>query len=63
MPRWIILAILLLVVLGRSAVFILFPESYFDSDQAIVGAGAVVREAVPDASIAVGVPARVVGQR
>ena len=37
MPRWIILAILLLVVLGRSAVFILFPESYFDSDQAIVG--------------------------
>jgi hypothetical protein len=36
-PRWIILAILLLVVLGRSAVFILFPESYFDSDQAVVG--------------------------
>jgi hypothetical protein len=36
-PRWIILAILLLVVLGRSAVFIIAPESYFDSDQAIVG--------------------------
>jgi hypothetical protein len=36
-PRWIILTILLLVVPGRSAVFILFPESYFDSDQAIVG--------------------------
>jgi hypothetical protein len=37
MPRWIILAILLLVVLGRSAVFVLWPESYFDADQAIVG--------------------------
>src|SRR5436190_19557320 len=37
MPRWIILAILLLVVLGRSAVFILAPESYFDADQAIFG--------------------------
>ena len=37
MPRRIILAILLLVVLGRSAVFILVPESYFDSDQAVVG--------------------------
>src|SRR4029453_14369812 len=36
-PRWIILTILLLVVLGRSAIFILFPESYFDADQAIVG--------------------------
>jgi acetyltransferase-like isoleucine patch superfamily enzyme len=32
-------------------------------DRAIVGAGAVVREAVPDGAIAVGVPARVVGQR
>ena len=31
--------------------------------RAIVGAGAVVREAVPDGAIAVGVPARVVGQR
>lgn len=37
MPRRIILAILLLLVLGRSAVFILVPESYFDSDQAVVG--------------------------
>jgi hypothetical protein len=36
-PRWIILAILFLVVLGRSAIFVLFPESYFDADQAIVG--------------------------
>jgi acetyltransferase-like isoleucine patch superfamily enzyme len=32
-------------------------------DGAIVGAGAVVREAVPAGAIAVGVPARVVGQR
>ena len=32
-------------------------------DGAIVGAGAVVREAVPAAAIAVGIPARVVGQR
>lgn len=32
-------------------------------DRAIVGAGAVVREAVPDGAIAVGMPARVVGQR
>jgi acetyltransferase-like isoleucine patch superfamily enzyme len=32
-------------------------------DGAIVGAGAVVREAVPDRAIAVGVPARIVGQR
>jgi acetyltransferase-like isoleucine patch superfamily enzyme len=32
-------------------------------DRAIVGAGAVVREAVPDGAVAVGVPARVVGQR
>jgi hypothetical protein len=37
MPRWIILAILLAVVLGRSAIFIFSPESYFDADQAIVG--------------------------
>ena len=37
MPRWIILAILLLVVLGRSAVFVLAPEACFDADQAIVG--------------------------
>jgi acetyltransferase-like isoleucine patch superfamily enzyme len=32
-------------------------------DRAIVGAGAVVREPVPDGAIAVGIPARVVGQR
>ncbi|HTM27488.1 MAG TPA: acyltransferase [Vicinamibacterales bacterium] len=32
-------------------------------DRAIVGAGAVVRETVPDGAIAVGIPARVVGQR
>jgi hypothetical protein len=37
MPRWIILAILLLVVLGRSALFVVFPESYFDADQAVFG--------------------------
>jgi hypothetical protein len=35
--RRIILAILLLVILARSAVFVLAPESYFDADQAIVG--------------------------
>ena len=32
-------------------------------DRAIVGAGAVVREAVPGGAIAVGIPARIVGQR
>jgi len=32
-------------------------------DRAIVGAGAVVREAVPEGSIAVGIPAKVIGQR
>jgi len=32
-------------------------------DRAVIGAGAVVREAVPTAAVAVGVPARVVGQR
>jgi acetyltransferase-like isoleucine patch superfamily enzyme len=32
-------------------------------DRAIIGAGAVVREAVPAGAIAVGVPARVLGQR
>jgi dolichyl-phosphate-mannose-protein mannosyltransferase len=36
-PRWIILAILLLVVLGRSAIFVIAPESYFDADQAVFG--------------------------
>ena len=32
-------------------------------DRAIVGAGAVVRDSVPAGSIAVGIPARVTGQR
>src|SRR5215813_12862388 len=32
-------------------------------DRAIVGAGAVVREPLPEGAIAVGIPARVVGQR
>jgi acetyltransferase-like isoleucine patch superfamily enzyme len=32
-------------------------------DRAIVGAGAVVRDGVPDGAIAVGVPAKVIGQR
>lgn len=32
-------------------------------DRAIIGAGAVVREAVGDGAIAVGIPARIVGQR
>jgi acetyltransferase-like isoleucine patch superfamily enzyme len=32
-------------------------------DHAVVGAGAVVRESIPAASIAVGVPARIVGTR
>ncbi|MEO6236711.1 MAG: DapH/DapD/GlmU-related protein [Vicinamibacterales bacterium] len=32
-------------------------------DGAVIGAGAVVRDAVPDRAIAVGMPARVVGQR
>jgi acetyltransferase-like isoleucine patch superfamily enzyme len=32
-------------------------------DRAIIGAGAVVRDAVPAGAIAVGIPARVVGQR
>src|ERR1041385_6900823 len=37
MRRRTVLAIVLLIVLGRSAIFLLFPESYFDSDQATVG--------------------------
>ena len=32
-------------------------------DRAIVGAGAVVREAVPAGAVAVGIPAKIVGQR
>ena len=35
--RWIVLAIVLAVVAARSAVFVFRPQSYFDSDQAIVG--------------------------
>jgi hypothetical protein len=35
--RWLVLAIVLLVVIARSAVFVFRPESYFDADQAIVG--------------------------
>jgi hypothetical protein len=37
MPRWIIPASVFTIVLARSAVFLISPESYFDSDQAIVG--------------------------
>jgi hypothetical protein len=37
MRRWIFPTIALALVLLRSAVFLLWPESYFDSDQAIVG--------------------------
>ena len=37
MRRWIFPAIALALVALRSAVFLLRPESYFDSDQAIVG--------------------------
>jgi len=29
----------------------------------VIGAGAVVRESVPSGAVAVGVPARIVGQR
>jgi hypothetical protein len=35
--RWIALTIAGLIVAGRAAIFVLSPESYFDSDQAIVG--------------------------
>src|SRR5688572_19940252 len=35
--RWIVLAIVPLVVVARSAVFVFRPGSYFDADQAIVG--------------------------
>src|SRR5580765_2058024 len=37
MPRWILLAILLLVVLGRSAILVFWPGAHFDSDQAVTG--------------------------
>src|SRR4026209_1875194 len=35
--RWMAIAIALAIVAMRSAVFLLRPETYFDSDQAIVG--------------------------
>jgi hypothetical protein len=35
--QWIVLVIALTIVCGRSAVFLIWPQSYFDSDQAIVG--------------------------
>jgi hypothetical protein len=35
--RWIVLAIVTLAVVARSAVFVFRPGSYFDADQAIVG--------------------------
>lgn len=37
MPRWIIPASVVTIVLARAAVFLLSPEAYFDSDQATVG--------------------------
>jgi hypothetical protein len=37
MPRWIIPASVSAIVLARAAVFLVSPESYFDSDQAVVG--------------------------
>ena len=35
--RWIVLAIAIAVALGRSTIFLVWPESYFDSDQAVFG--------------------------
>jgi hypothetical protein len=35
--RWIVLAIAIAVALARSTVFLAWPESYFDSDQAVFG--------------------------
>ena len=35
--RWVTIAIVLLIVTARSAIFLVRPESYFDSDQAMVG--------------------------
>src|SRR4029078_8341853 len=35
--RWMAIAIALAIVAMRSAIFLLRPEAYFDSDQAIVG--------------------------
>jgi hypothetical protein len=37
MPRWIIPASVAAIVVARAAVFLVSPEAYFDSDQAIVG--------------------------
>src|SRR5215831_17708709 len=37
MPRWIIPASVVLLVVARAAVFLVRPETYFDADQAIVG--------------------------
>ncbi len=35
--RWVVAIVLVAVVLARSAVFVLFPQSHFDSDQAVTG--------------------------
>src|SRR4029079_19589262 len=35
--RWIVLAIAIAVALGRSTIFLVWPEAYFDSDQAVFG--------------------------
>jgi hypothetical protein len=35
--RWIVLAIAIAIALGRSTIFLAWPESYFDSDQAVFG--------------------------
>ena len=35
--RWIVAFLLTLVVIGRSAVFVFWPQSHFDSDQAVTG--------------------------
>lgn len=37
MPRWIIPAILCALVVARSLVFVAWPQSHFDSDQAVTG--------------------------
>jgi hypothetical protein len=35
--RWIVLALVVLLVIARSAVFVFWQQSYFDSDQAVIG--------------------------
>jgi hypothetical protein len=35
--RWVAAAVVLLLVLARSAVFVFWEQSYFDSDQAVIG--------------------------